>query len=507
MVVGVTSRAVAALAIVAAAAVAAAAPTAAASAERPNIVVVVTDDQTLDQFSPEVMPQTFRRLVDRGVSFRQAIVSTPQCCPSRAAFLTGQYAHNNEVVSNVPGYPALDRPREVMPSWLQRAGYRTIHVGKFLNGYAESRGARPAPGWDRWLTLIATNYLNPTFSVDGRHRAPGRYVTSEINERAGRLLSRSAKRRKPFYLQIDQLAPHLGGGREGGRCSDAPIPGPGDGELFADAIVPRTPAFNERDVEDKPRFLRELGPMSPGLVAEVDRSYGCALAALKAVDRGVADLVGRLRRSGELSRTMIVFTSDNGYSYGAHRVPLTKGLGYQEHLRVPVVIRPPVGLPGFRKRVAGRGNGVAVSNVDLAPTILAAAGARPCLAQRCRRLDGRSLLPLLRGRRGGRPEWTRGRAIPTSFDINNDVYALSCRWEGLWQPSQTLIHHLELPDPVGDACRPADLDEYYDLGSDPYQLQASSQSPAGLPQRLDALQRCSGIKGRDRRRPDLPFCE
>jgi arylsulfatase A-like enzyme len=128
----------------------------------PNVVVIQTDDQALGTFTDEVMPQTVAKLQERGTTFTQAIVSTPQCCPSRAAFFTGQYAHNNGVVSNIPGYPLLDKPQSVLPAWLQKAGYRTAHIGKFLNGYQPA--IVPAPGWTRWRTAVDLDYFNPVFS-------------------------------------------------------------------------------------------------------------------------------------------------------------------------------------------------------------------------------------------------------------------------------------------------------------------------------------------------------
>ena len=372
----------------------------AAAAARPNVVVVVTDDQTLEQFRPQVMPKTFSKLVERGTTFAEGIVATPQCCPSRAGFLTGQYPQNNKVTANRPGYTLLDRKRDVLPGWLRKAGYRTIHIGKFLNGYTAARGPRPGYGWDRWLTLTSADYLNPTWSVDGRPRADAdRYLTTTINVMAQRLIARYAARPRPFYMQIDHLAPHVGDGDEASRCREAAIPNPVDEQLFAEATAPRNGATRESDLSDKPEFIVDAGPVDPATVAQADHFYGCAIASLRSVDRGVSALVSALRRAGELRRTMIVFTSDNGFSYLEHQMPLTKGLPYEEHLRVPFVIRPP--RDGFPKRSQSGGSSDApVANIDLAPTILKLAGAQPCRAgqRTCRRMDGRSLLPLLRRR-------------------------------------------------------------------------------------------------------------
>lgn len=482
---------------------AAAAP---ASAARPNVVVIVTDDQTLESFRPEVMPQTFERLAARGTTFSQAIVSTPQCCPSRAGYLTGQYAHNNGVTANRPGYALLRRKRDVLPAWLQAAGYRTVHVGKYLNGYYARRGARPGPGWDRWLTLTDTDYEQPVWSIDGRARAEEEYLTTALNRRAARAAARSAKRRRPFYLQVDHFAPHVGSGDESGRCAGAAIPNPVDEDSFSDAAAPRTPAAGESDVADKPEFIRRSPAPDAEQTEKADHFYGCALAALKSVDRGVASVVGALRRSGELARTMIVFTSDNGFSYLEHRMPLSKGLPYEEHLRVPLVIRPPRGHGIPKRSRSGRRSRAPVANIDLAPTILALARGRSCRDGRrsCRRMDGRSLLPLLRGKGRG---WTRSRAIGTSFSINFSAYRRSCRWAGLRTPGTMLVNHLVLPAPDSSDCRRADEYELYDLESDPFQLESAAAVPDELARRLDRLRRCSGIEGRDRPLRRRPFCE
>jgi N-acetylglucosamine-6-sulfatase len=476
-----------------------------AGAARPNVVVVVTDDQTLESFKPEVMPTTLRAVAGRGTTFSEGIVASPQCCPSRGAYLTGQYPHNNELTSNQPGYRLLAEKRNVLPSWLQRAGYRTIHIGKFINGYTRLYGTRPAPGWSHWRTLIRTDYQQPHWSIDGRFRADhSGYLTTTIGRMASRTVRRAARERRPFYLQVDHLAPHVGSRQEQSRCERGPIPHPDDEELFSDATAPRTPAVDEEDVSDKPEFIRRNDPLTPRQLAAADRHYGCALASLRAVDRSVADLLEALRRAGELWRTMIVFTSDNGFSYAERRMPLSKGLPYEEHLRVPFVIRPPRSFPN-RSR-SGRTVRAPVANIDLAPTILALARARPCGRgpASCRRMDGRSLLPLLRGRD---PDWSGRRAIRTGFSINTGAYKLSCEWVGLRTPSRMLVRHVSLPEPGGTACREADEYEHYDLGSDPWQLTGDRPIPPNLKRRLDRLRRCSGIRGRDGFVAGKPFCE
>jgi N-acetylglucosamine-6-sulfatase len=506
------TRVIPALALCAAAALGLASGAApAAASPPPNIVVIVTDDQTAASLTPAVMPATSRMLVDRGISFDQAIVSDPQCCPSRATMYTGQYAHNNGVISNVPGYPLLQDKGEILPHWLAREGYTTIHIGKYLNGTGETIGAEPAPGWDRWLTALQPNYISPVFSIDGEgKRFEGGYLTSIENRMATRMIKRYAPRRRPFYLHLDQFAPHQGVGVEGERCgSRAAVPAPADRGLFQGVRAPRPPGYDEDDVSDKPSFIQELPRFDSVMNLAISIRYGCALASLREVDRGVTQLMAALRRSGELSRTMIVFVSDNGYSFGEHRFPGGKGLPYEEDLRVPMVIRPPASLHSTLP--PGSVLDDPVANVDLAPTLLDVAGGRPCVSPgECRTMDGRSLVPLLRGHYRA---WTEDRAIATEFFANTESRILSCAWEGFRTPGQVFIRNTSVPD-EGDRCVPGDERELYDLAADPFELEnlaagsgAESPDATEAAVRSDRLRACAGIAGRDRRTGDRPFCE
>jgi arylsulfatase A-like enzyme len=332
---------------------------------------------------------------------------------------------------------------------------------------------------------------------------PETYLTTTLNGFAEEAIRSQSGMGRPFYLQIDHLAPHIGSGEEAGPCQGGAVPDPSDADAFPVSRAPRSPATREADVSDKPEYFRRLPLPGPEEVAEADRLYRCALESLRSVDRGVARIVSALREIGELGSTMIIFTSDNGYSFLEHRVRTTKGMPYEEHLRVPFVIRPPRNFP--RAARSGGALDAPVANVDLAPTILRLADARPCWTEdACRRMDGRSLLPLLLGEE---PAWTAKRAIRTGFSIGGPRYGLSCTWDGLRTPQQALINHVQLPVGLGGQCEPADELEYYDLKADPNQLRGDGPIPAGLEARLDRLRRCSGIEGRDSRLGGTPFCE
>ena len=462
--------------------------------EQPNIVMVRTDDQTFDSFNATYMPRTRAFFDRRGTVFTNAIVSTPLCCPSRVQALTGQYAHNNGVASNFPGYPTLLDERNVLPAWLRRAGYRTIHVGKWLHGYSETRKLRPAPGWDRWLTSNWPSYYDAPFSLDGEFRRTPEYLGDVLSGMTTAMLARYAPQRRPFFLQIDEFAPHTTLAGEGTRCEDAPIPAPADAELFADATAPRTPAFDEEDVSDKPEHMRK-DRLSPERALEIDRQFGCAMATLRSVDRNFIGMVRTLRELGELGNTLIVFTSDNGYIYGQHRVALGKGLPYDENIRVPLAIATPRGFGDAPARIRA-----AAANVDLPATFLQIAQAEPCVADSCRRLDGRSLVPLLRGRR---PPWSEDRAIRTSFAVGRGTF-FSCAWDGYWTPTESVALHTSLPE--SGQCAPASVWEAYDLTADPFQLEAA-QPTAAQRRRFQKLRACTGIRGRDPALARRTFCE
>jgi arylsulfatase A-like enzyme len=387
------------LAAIAAAAVTAglmAGPAVAAS-QRPNVVVVETDDQTAEAIW--AMPHVRHLIGRQGVTFDNSFVSYSLCCPSRATFLTGQYAHNHDVFGNTPpegGYYKL-RGSSTLPVWLRAAGYRTILVGKYLNQYGQRDETDVPPGWTDWHGLIdptTYHYYQFRMNENGRPRryppTPPNYQTYVETRKAVNLIGHASHGRRPFFLWYTPLAPHHSYDApepDDPQRLPTPVPAPPDRDKFADAPLPKGPSFNEADVSDKPVTIRQYHPLDHERVAAIKENYQQELETLQAVDRGVVRIIGALRRNHVLGHTYVVFTSDNGYFHGEHRVPFGKVLPYEPSIRVPLMIRGP-GLPRgvHRSRL--------VSNQDLAPTILAATGVRPGLVQ-----DGLSLFPLMRHRK------------------------------------------------------------------------------------------------------------
>ena len=395
----------------------------AAPAERPNIVVIMTDDQTLE--SMRVMSGVRRSLAAEGTTFERAFVSNALCCPSRATLFSGQYSHNHGVIGNVPpdgGYGRLDK-RNWLPVWLQKAGYRTVHIGKFLNQYGIRNPTEVPLGWSEWYASVdPSTYFFYGYTLNengllyqyGLDRNPIYYSTDYYAERALSIIRRMGDTRTPFFLSLAFLAPHSGGPADPDDPPGlvTPSPAPRHINRFAGERLPPDPAYNEGDLSDKPSFIQALPPINATRAAAIDENYQQRLESLLAVDEAVVRLVDTLRSERELDNTLILFTSDNGFFHGEHRVQLGKVLVYEPSIRVPLIMRGP-GVPeGARRRQL-------VTNADLAPTILEAAGAKPGKPQ-----DGRSLFPLLedRGARMGPRSADRGRTRRQPARLRRDPH-------------------------------------------------------------------------------------
>lgn len=420
------------------------------AAAAPNVVVVMTDD--LDVASMHVMKSTRRLLARRGTTFVNSFVTTPLCCPSRSTFQTGLYAHNHGVPGNDPpqggaeGFSHSVRPRQTLAVRLQKAGYRTGYVGKYLNNPGSDGHLNVPAGWNRWFEpAFGTTYQMYDYTVDfnGRVKSYGHsardYQTDVLVRQSLRFISQSSKRRKPFFLMLGTVAPHVDGQRRG--ASRNPLAAPRYDSRFEHAQLPRPPAFNERDVSDKPRFIRRPR-LSHARKLEIRALYRSRLRSLLSVDDAVRNIVRRLKRTHELDDTVLIFTSDNGFLLGEHRLT-GKALAYDESIGVPLLIRGP-GLPrGQRRRQI-------VGNIDLAPTILDLAGAPRA------HMDGSSLLPLIRhrrrdGRRNLLIEMLRGSGHRPLRALRGEDYVLI---------KSARDRHRRL-GPVG---------ELYDLRRDPHEM-------------------------------------
>jgi arylsulfatase A-like enzyme len=389
---------------------------------RPNVVVLMTDDETVEDM--DVMPITRDLLGAHGVTFARSYVSYPVCCPSRATYFSGQYAHNHGVMGLYPptgGYIRFDRWNS-LPVWLQRAGYATSHIGKYMNGYGTQVAADVPPGWTEWHGAIdGSTYRMWGYTLDenGRRRTYGRpfaedprlYQTDVYRRKAVDFIKRRAPSRRPFFLSVAFLAPHHESASIRAVTGKLVRPAPRDASALRYESLRTTRAFDEGDLTDKPPFLRR-GRLNLRVMDRIGEHYLQRQRSLLAVDDAVKAIVDALRDQGELANTYILFTSDNGYMQGEHDVPSGKMLPYDPSTQVPLLLSGP-GIPH------GQVSRELVGNIDLAPTILQAAHARAGLTQ-----DGRSLLPFARhpARRTRRPflHETGGRRYVPVRDQDQD---------------------------------------------------------------------------------------
>ena len=432
----------------------------------PNVVVIMTDDQTATEMA--ALPRTRRLIADAGVSFRRFYVTDPLCCPSRTTFLTGQYAHNHGVVSNLGprSYPAL-RQRDTLGPWLERAGYRTALEGKFLNSYGlDGSAGHVPPGWSDWHAALDPGidaYYDYSMNDNGTVRrygsAPGDYKTSVIGADAVREVRRAAGSSRPLFMFVAFTAPH------------APsLPAPGDSGAFAGAEPPRDPSYDEADVADKPPFLSDLPPLSAGAEARIRDRRERALESLIEVDRQVG---AHRRCAAELGTSFATPTSSSPPTTATS----TASTGSSSESSCPTSPRAEcrcyVRGPGIP---AGSSSSALVANVDLAPTILGLADASASVP-----LDGSSLLRLAQD-----PAATASRA----YLIEQLVHDRSAYY-GYPYRAVRAGRYLYVRYSTGDR-------ELYDLERDPFELRnvagdrRYAAAEASLRRALPDLADCAG---------------
>jgi N-acetylglucosamine-6-sulfatase len=469
------------------------APANAAVAAKPNILFVLTDD--LDMGEIAQMPSLQSKLVKQGVTFNNNFVSVSLCCPSRTTTLRGQYSHNTGVETNGGSNGGFATAHangvetSTVATWLQGAGYRTALIGKYLNGYPNTAGdTYVPPGWTEFDSSVKGNpysEFNYTLNENGTLVSYGKkakdYGTTVYTKKTQDFMTRAAQAGQPFFAYLAVYAPH------------APAtPAPRDANLFPGATAPRTPSYNEADVSDKPAWVQAKPRLDAATQAKTDALYRKRIQSLQAVDRSIGQLIATLKTNGQLANTYIVFTSDNGFHLGQHRLPQGKQTAYEEDIHVPLIVRGP-GVPKNAKRAHITGN------VDYAPTFAALAGAAtPSF------VDGRSLAPLLGASPPAVSTWRHaylvehwqqgGTEAPGSGPqepADGDQVAAPAAAQGIpeYHAVRTARYtYVELV--TGEK-------ELYDHTVDPYELDniAATASPAllsSLHDRLVALETCAG---------------
>ena len=423
-------------------------PAPAAPQRPPNIVFVLVDDMRWDEIRaaghPFIETPNMDRLAREGARFLNAFATTPLCSPSRASFLTGQYAHTHGIVDNTA---RSSHRLPVFPRELQQAGYRTGFFGKWHMGNDDS----PRPGFTRWVALPGQGEaLDPQLNVDGeRIRASG-YVTDVLTDHVEEFIQQSAS--SPFlaYLAHKAIHPNIVQ-LDDGRV--VPVPEQPGGFVaaarhrgrYARRPMPRRPNAFKPPV-GKPALLRPIDNLPPlgRETATTDDEIRGRLEMLLAVDDGLGRILRLLEKLGTLDNTVVVLTSDHGYFYGEHGLGGERRLAYEETIRIPLIVRyPPLARAGATPREL-------VMSIDVAPTLLAIAGLTPST-----RIQGRSLVPILQG---SAASWRSSVLIEYFTDT---VYPRirNMGYTAVRTDRYKYIEYRELTE----------MDELYDLEADPYE--------------------------------------
>jgi arylsulfatase A-like enzyme len=452
----------------------------AAPADRPNIVFVLTDDLALNlvPYMPHV-----RALQKAGTTFANYSVTDSLCCPSRSSMFTGRFPHDTGVFTNGGkdgGFGVFHGRGEESSTFatdLQKAGYRTAMMGKYLNGYLPKNtegGATPyvPPGWTEW-DVAGNGYPEFNYNLNENHaikhygKAPADYMTDVLSKKASSFVTSSAAAGKPFMVEVATFAPH------------APYtPAPQDASAFPGLKAPRGPAFDKLPAA-APAWLAGRAPLTAQETTAIDTAFRKRVQAVQSVDRMIGSLQATLATAGVAKNTVVVFSSDNGYHMGEYRLNPGKMTAFDTDIHVPLVVAG-AGVP------AGRTVAQPVENIDLRPTFDTLAGAAVPAD-----VDGHTLTPLLST--GVPPAW-RDAALIEHHGPDND-------------PSDPDHPAANSGNPTTyEALRTADLtyveyaggaEEFYDRRSDPYEMtNTAAKLPAAqaaqLHRTLAALTACHG---------------
>jgi len=422
---------------------------------RPNVIFVLADDLDKSVFTRTTLDSAW---ADQGTSFSNALDTTSLCCPSRASILKGQYAHNTGLVNNdnfEPGGGAqyfrdqgLDR--RTLATLLEAGGYQTWFGGKYLNGYETDGGfgGYVPPGWDSWQAYVSSYQAD----VNGRTVTFRRQYTDWLSARASRFIGRGRDPSEPFFMEIAPFDTH----------EPLFVP-PRHARAYPNARAPHPPSFDEKDVSDKPRWVRNQLPLSANAIASFDQQQVLRMRSALTLEDLSKNVMAALKRAHQLDNTYLIFTSDNGYQMGLHGIKVAKFMPYTEAHEVPFVVRGP-GVP------AGASFEELVANIDIAPTVLDLAG-----VEEPGWMDGRSFEPFLGG---DAPEAWRDSLLIEGAKSNSPKRPA---YSGVRRQDEIYVRY------------GSGEEEFYDLSKDPYQLESRPQdAPTSLKEKLGALKNCAG---------------
>jgi N-acetylglucosamine-6-sulfatase len=436
------------------------------TASRPNLVVVLVDDLRFDETSasghPYMKTPHIDRLAHEGATCANAFHTTPLCSPNRASILTGQYASRHGIIDNV-GRDAMSHRLANYHVELQRLGYETAHVGKWHMG----NDASPRPGYDHWVSFRGQGMIrDPVLWEGGAEREVKGYVTDLLNARAVEFLAR--RREKPFALFLAHKAVHPDvQQKQDGTIDPSTMLGyvlparhedlyrgceypPRPNVLPLSKVLAQKPAWKEVfELRAKPEARAFLEGTQTGTGEEIRRRA----AMMASVDEGVGMLLRELERQNKLDDTCIIFLGDNGFFFGEHGLGAERRFAYEEGIRTAFFVRYPKLLK------AGSVIKPMVLALDIAPTLIELAGGRPG-----RQIQGRSLVPLLRGRRA---EWRKSFLVEY-YNESAWPWIVGMSYKAVRTDRAKLIHWVHKDG----------MDELYDLGRDPYEITNVIGKPA-----------------------------
>ncbi|MBO0873771.1 MAG: sulfatase [Pseudonocardia sp.] len=450
------------------------------AASRPNIVFVLTDDFSLNlvQYMPHVL-----QLQKDGTTFSNYTVTDSLCCPSRSSIFAGKPPHDTGVFTNTApdgGFKVFHgrgEESETFATDLQKVGYRTAMMGKYLNGYQPTstlRGSQPyvPPGWTEW-DVAGKGYgefnydLNENHQVKHYGKAPADYLTDVLSAKGQDFITSSTARHSPFFLEIATFTPH------------APyVPAPQDANSFPGLRAPRTPAFDTPPAT-APAWLANRPPLTAQQQDRIDTIFRKRVQDVQSVDRMIGAIQATLSKAGVAGDTDVVFSSDNGYHLGEYRLPQGKMTAFDTDVHVPLVAAG----PGIR---SGQVVSNPVLNTDLRPTFEQLGGA-PTPPD----VDGHTLLPLLAGQHPS--DWRTAAVVEhhgpdtdrTDPDLPGKNGANPPTYNALRTDRATYVEY-------ADGAK-----EYYDRAADPDELHntVSSLSPTDLSSLHNSLAAMTGCHG------------
>lgn len=451
-------------------------PAPARPARPPNFVVVLVDDMRWDEMGvaghPFIETPNMDRLAREGLRFTDAFATTPLCSPSRASFLTGQYAHTNGIIDNTarPSHDLATFPKD-----LQRAGYATGFFGKWHMGNDDS----PRPGFTHWVAMPGQGEaIDPHLNVDGERLQVKGYVTDVLTDYVERFVESADGRPFLAYLAHKAIHPNVIQ-QDDGRV--VPMPGQPGGFVaaerhrgrYAGRTMPRR-ANAFKPPTDKPALMRRIAGLPPlsRETATTDEEIRGRIEMLLGVDDSLGRILAALERGGVLDDTVVVFTSDHGYFYGEHGLNEERRLAYEETIRIPLLVRYPPRI------AAGALASQLVLSIDLAPTLLELAGLQPGP-----QVQGRSLVPIF----GGRPAGWRDSFLIEYYSDTVFPRVLNMGYSAVRTSTAKYIAYRDLRG----------MDEMYDLQADPYEERNLIGAPgasalrASLQAELHRLQQAS----------------